>query len=130
MFPEALSELRTAVQLTHSASLALSSYAEALAESGDKPGATAVLGELQERTASKYVSAYDIALIHAALGDRVRAFEYLERAEQERSSFLPYITWDRRADSLRSDPRFAALLRRLGLDRAESTLARSWARPH
>lgn len=120
MFPEALSELRTSAQLANKASLVLASYGEALAESGDRTGATAVLAELEGRSGTRYVSAYDFALIHAALGNRNRAFEYLARAEQERSSFLPYITWDRRADVLRSDPRFSELLRRLGLAQAES----------
>ncbi len=117
-FPEALSELRTAVQLTNKAALTLSAFGEALAESGDRRGAIAVLEELQQRERAGYVPAYDIALIYAALGDKDRAFEWLGRAQQERSSFLPYITWDRRADSLRGDPRFSKLLGRLGLPRA------------
>jgi eukaryotic-like serine/threonine-protein kinase len=115
MFREAVSELRDAVQLADKAPFALSAYAEALAESGDRRGATVVLTELERNARTGYVSAYDIALIYAALGDRNRAFAWLDKAQAERSAFLPYITWDRRADSLRPDPRFGALLQRLGL---------------
>ncbi len=115
MFPEALTELREAAQLTHDASFTLAAFGEALAESGDRRAATEILAQLQERAKSKYVSAYDIALIYAALGDKNAAFKWLAKAEQDRASFLPYITWDRRADSLRDDPRLMRLLERLGL---------------
>jgi hypothetical protein len=115
MFREAVSELREAVQLADKAPFTLSAYAEALAESGDRRGATVVLTELERNAKTGYVSAYDISLVYAALGDRNRAFAWLDKAQAERSAFLPYITWDRRADSLRADPRFNTLLQRLGL---------------
>ncbi len=115
MFPEALSELREAVRLTNSAPFSLAAFGEALAASGDRRGATEVLAQLRETEKSRYVSAYDIAMIYAALGNKEMAFQSLARAERDHASLLPYITWDRRADGLRSDPRFAALLQQLGL---------------
>lgn len=115
MYPEAVTELREAVQLANKMAFTLSAYGEALAESGDRRGAAEVLATLQERAKTNYVSAYDIGLIYAALGDRDRAFEWLDKARAERAAFLPYITWDRRADSLRADPRFGKLLQQLGL---------------
>ncbi len=120
MFPEALSELRQAVQITNNDSFALSAYGEALAEAGDRRGAREVVTQLQERAQTKYVSAYDMALIYAALGDKDQAFECLARAQRERDSFLPYITWDRRADSLRADSRYHKLLQQLGLTETAS----------
>lgn len=121
MFPEAVSELRAAVQLASKMPFTLSAYGEALAESGDRRGAIELLAGLKERARTGYVSAYDIALIYAALGEKNRAFEWLDRAQVERASFLPYITWDRRADSLRADPRFGELLLRLGLAQTASS---------
>jgi hypothetical protein len=57
-----------------------------------------------------------IATIYAGLGDKNRAFEFLEKAYQERSPDVPYfIKADLRIDSLRTDPRFQDLLRRMGL---------------
>jgi tetratricopeptide (TPR) repeat protein len=123
MYREAVSELRAAVQRADNASFTLSAYAEALAESGDRRGATEVLARLLERAKAGYVSAYDIGLIYAALGDRNRAFEWLDKARSERAAFLPYITWDRRADSLRADPRFGILLQRLELTQTGSAPA-------
>lgn len=120
MFPEALSELRESVQLANNASLTLASFGEALAESGDRRAAAEVVRQLEERAKSKYVSAYDVSMIYAALGDHDHAFQWLSKAEHDRSSFLPYITWDRRADPLRSDARFAPLLERMGLNPSQS----------
>ena len=55
-----------------------------------------------------------IATIYAGLGDKNKAFEFLEKAYQERSSDLPYfIRSDLRVDNLRSDPRFLDLLNRM-----------------
>ncbi len=125
MFPEALSELREATQITNNFPFTLSAYAEALAESGNRRGAMEVLKQVQERAKTKYVSSYDVGLIYAALGNKDAAFEWLEKAEVERASFLPYITWDRRADSLRDDPRFEKLLHQLGLTKIASAHLRA-----
>jgi hypothetical protein len=57
-----------------------------------------------------------IATVYASLGKKNKAFEYLEKAYEERSSDLPYfLKSDLRIDSLRSDPRFVDLLRRMRL---------------
>ena len=57
-----------------------------------------------------------IATVYAGLGDKDKAFEFLEKAHQERSPDLPYfLRADLRMDSLRSDPRFQDLMRRMNL---------------
>jgi len=59
-----------------------------------------------------------IATIYAGLGAKGRAFEFLEKAYQEKSPDIPYfLKADLRLDPLRSDPRFAELLRKVGLPR-------------
>jgi tetratricopeptide (TPR) repeat protein len=115
MYPEALGDLREAVKLTRGAPFTLAAFGEALAESGDRRGAADVLGQLQEKAKSRYVSAYDIGMIYAGLDDKEHAFQWLAKAQHDHASMLPYITWDRRADSLRADPRYHALLQYLGL---------------
>jgi tetratricopeptide (TPR) repeat protein len=115
MYPEALTELREAVQLTNSLPLTLAAFGEVLAASGDRRGAIEVLSTLKETAKVRYVSAYDVSMIYAALGNKSQAFAWLEKAERDRSSLLPYVTWDRRADSLRADPRYQDLLRRMNL---------------
>ena len=121
MFPEALAELREAVNLAEGDSFTLAAYAQALAASGDRRGAAAILSQLQQRARKDYVSAYDIAMIYAGLGDKDKAFQSLQKAYSDRASFLAYITWDRRADNLRSDPRFQALLKKMGLPAGTSS---------
>jgi hypothetical protein len=61
------------------------------------------------------VSPYGFAVLYAALGERDTAFEYLERAFEERDPMLLAVKVDPACDPLRSDPRFDELLRRIGL---------------
>lgn len=123
MFPEALAELRESAKLTTGLPLTLAAYGQALAASGDRRGATQILSQLREVAGKQYVSGYDVALIYAALGENDNAFKQLAEAEHDHASMLAYITWDRRADRLRSDPRFAELLTRLKLPPAPAPVA-------
>ena len=122
-YPEALAELREAVKLDEGGSFATAAFGQVLAASGDRRGALAILSDLQQRAKTQYVSAYDLALIYAGLGDKDHAFERLDQALLDRSSFLAYITWDRRADPLRTDPRFDVVLRKMGLPRGTGASA-------
>lgn len=121
MYPEATAELREAVKLTNAGPFALAAYGHALAISGDTRGARDVIAQLQEKAKSRYVSAYDVSMVYAGLGDKDEAFKWLDKAEHDHASLLPYITWDRRADYLRPDPRFRTLLQRLGLPQTAMT---------
>jgi eukaryotic-like serine/threonine-protein kinase len=73
------------------------------------------LGQRLEQARREYVSPADIALFYARLGERDEAFSWLERAMQERSILFNYLAADARFDNLRPDPRYADLLRRVGL---------------
>ena len=66
-------------------------------------------------SATRYVSPYSVALVHCGLGDRDQALAWLEKAYVERSDYMPYLNREPMLDGLRSDPRFAALVRRVGL---------------
>ncbi len=86
------------------------------AVSGQKEEARKVLDELlNERSKRPYVSSYLIATIYAGLGDKDQAFASLEKAYEARSWYLTHLKLDPELDSLRSDPRFADLVRRVGL---------------
>jgi eukaryotic-like serine/threonine-protein kinase len=70
------------------------------------------------RTLSKqnrYQSSYAVALVYASLGDRSETFQELEKAYTERSHWLVWLKLDPRWDSVRGDPRFKDLVRRVGL---------------
>ncbi|HKP38800.1 MAG TPA: hypothetical protein VJT71_18225, partial [Pyrinomonadaceae bacterium] len=73
------------------------------------------LDVLLERSKSTYVSPGDIALFYTRLNDRDQAFLWLEKAMAERSINFNYLVADARFDNLRSDPRLAELLKRVGL---------------
>jgi len=61
------------------------------------------------------VSPYSVALVHVGLGESDQAMDWLEKAYVERSDYMPYLGREPMLDGLRSDPRFAALVRRVGL---------------
>ena len=87
----------------------------AYAVAGQRGKALQVLGELQARSDSSYVSPFDIATIYAGLGDRTKTFDYLEKAYQARVPYLVYLAVDPHFDALHGDPRFRDLVRRIGL---------------
>jgi eukaryotic-like serine/threonine-protein kinase len=85
------------------------------AKSGDHGAAQQVLGRLQQASSHVYVPPYHLAMIAANLGEKDRAFAWLDQAYQERSGWLPLLKQDPLADSLRTDARFIDLLRKVGL---------------
>jgi tetratricopeptide (TPR) repeat protein len=85
------------------------------ATSGQKAKAEEIIASLSEMAKTRYVPSFDVALIYAGLGDDDSAFGWLEKAYQERSSWMAYLKIEPRLDSLRSDQRFSDLLKRVGL---------------
>jgi len=95
--------------------LATASLGHALGTAGDRPGARAVLDRLLRQRQHQYVSPYDVALVYAGLGDKDQALDWLQRAYQERSSLLVFALREPRLAPLRTEPRFAALMREFAL---------------
>jgi len=111
---EAVAEFQKAVELSPLEQDSAAALAHAYATTGRRAKAREIVDELQRRSRTSYVSSYMIATIYAGLGDKDKAFEFLEKAYQERSSDLPYfLRSDLRVDSLRSDQRFKDLLNRM-----------------
>ena len=109
----ALASFQKAAELTKRGTNVLASMGRAYAVSGKPDEARKILQELAARAKQRYVPSYQVALVHAGLGDKDRAFASLEKAFEERSTLLTYLKMDPRFDSLRGDPRFRAMLRRL-----------------
>jgi serine/threonine-protein kinase len=86
------------------------------AASGNTAEARRLLAELTEARARRVVSAWGIAAVHASLGEVDEAFRWLDIAVAERASGLILLRVHPRLDPIRSDPRYDALVRRLGLD--------------
>jgi len=91
----------------------------AYARAGRTDDARRVLGELIERSKAHYVAADGIASIYVALGENDEAFRWLNRAVDEHSAPLEGIGQRITFRALRSDPRFAEVLRRINLDPAK-----------
>ena len=115
MYPEAENELRKAKELLKDNEAVAADLGHVYAVSGRKDEARKVIDELKELSKRKYVSSYHVALIYLGLGEKDQAFEWLENAYRERSDLLVYLRVEPRLDSLRSDPRFVELVRRVGL---------------
>ena len=89
----------------------------AYAESQKKLEANEMVDELHELAKRQYVSAYEVATIYVALGDREQAFELLAKAYAEHSFHLVNLNVSPQFKSVRSDPRFQDLVQRIGLPR-------------
>jgi len=113
-FPEAIAELQAARKLDDSP-VVLAFLAEATALSGDRNQAKKLRDELTEVAKRRYVCSYEIATVHASLGEKEAAFQWFEKAYEDRSDCIIWLKADPRLDSLRSDPRFTKMLRRVGL---------------
>ncbi len=107
----AITAFREAVKLKES-TFTLASLGHALAVSGREQEARRTLDQLLARGEREYVSPYDVATVHAGLGDADAAFKWLRRAADERSPFIVHVGWDMRFDRLRGDTRLADLTAR------------------
>jgi len=112
---EAISEYQKAIEISNGDHDAIASLAHAFAAIGRRAEAEKILHDFERKSKSGYVSPYMIATIYAGLGEKDKAFAFLERAYQERSLDIPWhLKADLRIDNLRSDPRFQDLVRRVG----------------
>jgi eukaryotic-like serine/threonine-protein kinase len=113
MQPEALAALDEAIRLGSTYAAAYRSYMHARA--GDTGDAERLLLELQTQAQEAYVSPHHIAIIYAGLGDREGTFTWLEKAYESREEAMMFLNVDPTWEDLREDPRFQALVRRVGL---------------
>jgi serine/threonine-protein kinase len=92
-----------------------SGIACAEAAQGHRDSALAVVRNLEAESRRHYVGPENVAAVYFALGDRDKGFEWLEKAFEARSAYLALLRSDRRWDSVRDDPRFVALVRKVGI---------------
>jgi TolB-like protein/DNA-binding winged helix-turn-helix (wHTH) protein/Flp pilus assembly protein TadD len=111
---EAISEYQKAVELSAGDQDSTAALAHAFVAIGRRAEAEKILHDFERKSKSAHVSPYLMATMFASLGDKDRAFDFLEKAYQERSLNLPWgLKADSRIDNLRSEPRFQALMRQV-----------------
>jgi Tfp pilus assembly protein PilF len=116
MFDEAIAENRNWGSLTRNEIETSVSLAQIYAVAGQKDDA-AKLVEVVKADPSLIDQAYrGLALVHAALGENDAAFEWLEKGYERREESVLSLKVDPKIDPLRSDPRFSALLKRIGVE--------------
>jgi tetratricopeptide (TPR) repeat protein len=114
-FDDAIAAERKSLEILKSASWPLAEIALDYALAGKSAEARQAVRDLLANPRHIYVSAYGIAAVYAALGDKDQAFAQLEQAYAQHSQFLDFLKVDPELDSLRSDPRFQNLLGRMNL---------------
>ena len=112
LYDEAIAEHQKAIELSGGSPRLIAALGHAYAKAGKREEALQVITQLNQR---EYVSALEIASIHLALGDKKSAFEFLEKAFNERSFHITYLKIRPEFDSVRNDPRFEDLIRKVGL---------------
>jgi serine/threonine protein kinase/tetratricopeptide (TPR) repeat protein len=117
MYDRAIEEFEKSLSLIGETPMLKGLLGCAYALAGRKEKARQFLGELKELSKTKYVSPYNIAQIHAGMEEIDQVFEYLEKSYEDGVKDLLEIKYDPCFMPIRSDPRFAELLEKIGLGR-------------
>jgi len=115
MYKEATIELQKAVALSNGSQSTMTSLGHLYAVAGKRGEAMEIVNKFKKQTAQNYASPTYIAAIYGALGEIDEAFKWLEEAYEERDVDLRYLKVDPYFDTVRPDPRFTELLKRIGL---------------
>jgi TolB-like protein/Flp pilus assembly protein TadD len=111
-FAEGLSAGESAAKLDPSP-LILAFFGSVSAASGKKLQAEKILAKLTTELDRHYVCRYELGTLHLLLGRKEDAFRWYDKAIEDRSSCMPFLWADPRLDSVRSDPRYLDLVRRM-----------------
>jgi TolB-like protein/Flp pilus assembly protein TadD len=117
VFDAAIEEFQRAISLSGGSPLMRAALGHAYAKAQKTYEANEVLGELNELSKQQYVSPYELAAIYAALGNDEEVFQSLEKAYTEHSFHFVNLNVSPQFQSVRSNPRFQDLVRRIGLSR-------------
>ena len=115
MYPEAIAAYRKAQEISP-AGPGIVGLGHAYAMSAMKDEARTILDEVKQRVEKNEIRPPSVAIIYAGLNDADRAFEWMEKAYEQRAEGVVYLKAQPYFDNLRSDPRRADFLRRIGLE--------------
>jgi serine/threonine-protein kinase len=123
MYNEALDSFQRAEELAGEDVELLSARGHLYGVLGEREKAEAALEKLQLTSKRRYVPAYLVARAYAGMGETDLVFEWLEKSYVERYGYLAYLNVEPLFDGVRSDPRFALLVHRVGLDLADPVVS-------
>ncbi len=115
MFKESVSEYEKTLRVIKDWPVALAGIGYVYGISGQKSAAIKMLARLNEVSASRYVTPYGVALIYASMNENDKAFEWLNKAYEQRSNWLVWLKQDPRWKLIKNDPRYAELILKVGL---------------
>ena len=115
-YQDAILELQKAIEFSGGSAFMKAQLGHAYAAAGNREAAQKIIAELKLTEDERHVSAYNVALINAGLGEAEKAFFCLEKAYKQRALFLAWINVEPMFDNVRSDPRFVDLVKRIGLE--------------
>ncbi len=114
-YDESIAAYQKAIGLSERTTNIMGLLGHAYAVSGRRREALKILKDLKEISGHGFVSPYDLAIVYTGLGDKDNAITQLKRAYEERAGWIIALKVEPMFDPLRSDPRFAELLRRMNL---------------
>jgi tetratricopeptide (TPR) repeat protein len=114
---EALAEFQTTIQLDPDSPMVHFGMGYALGVTGRRAEALQVLADLDQLATKRYVTSFAQAFVYLGLGRRDVALDWLEKAYEDHDSNMAFLKVDPGLASLRNEPRFQALLKKVGLDK-------------
>jgi tetratricopeptide (TPR) repeat protein len=114
-FTAGIQEYKKALAMNPDSTVAQAGVGACLAKSGDRPGALKAIEQLKAMAPQTYVSPAYVGLVYQAMGDTDAEFAWYAKAYDDRAEWLLWLTVDPVYDSQRNDPRFRALVRKVGV---------------
>ena len=114
-YREAVASAQRAIDVGEFFALDAATLAAAYVGAGQRDSAISVLRDMERRARTEFVSPFCFAIVETALGHKTEAFAWLDKGIEVRDLFMPENFNDPLLDSLRTDPRYAAVAHRMGL---------------
>jgi non-specific serine/threonine protein kinase len=115
MYPQAIADFLRAYALSGGIPMTVMALGSAYALSGDRTQARRQLSKLEELSRRRYLSAVYPMAVCAMLGDNEQAFKWLQKAYNDRSNYLVYLSKEPGMESFQSDPRFTSIMSQIGV---------------